>query len=262
VHGFNNHAGEAAAAYVGFRRSQYEQYPELDGRAIEDLSGDGYWPGDADWPGPLDRLDALVYPVAVHTAQTCGAVLAAAIRQLPNIVRVHFIAHSLGCRVVLEAADLLRASGPPIGRICLMAAAVPDEMVTPGGRFDALLMQLIGAGARIHIMHSDKDTVLRFAFPPGQALAGEPSLRALGLNGPPPDMLGVGGMVTHVRIAGAKHGHYWGHNDSNARAQTVYEAGTFLRLGDVRRAIEDRPLGDARDVGEAREAGTARNIGD
>jgi len=261
VHGFNNHAGEAAAAYFGFRKSQYEQYPELADRVLEDWFGDGYWPGDADWPGPLDWLDALVYPIAVKTAEKCGAILAAAIQRMPNIERVDFAGHSLGCRVVLEAADVLRATGPAIGRICLMAAAVPDEMVEPGGRFDELLWRLVDAGVKIHVMHSDKDTVLRFAFPPGQALAGEASLRALGLNGPPVDMIGVGGMVTHVKIAGAKHGHYWGHTDSNARAQAVRESGTFLRIGEPRRTIGERPLGDARDVGEAREVGTPRDIG-
>jgi hypothetical protein len=261
AHGFNNHAGEAAAAYFGFRRSQYEQYPELGDRVLEGRFGDGYWPGDADWPGPLDWLDAMVYPVAVLTARHCGAVLAAAIQRLPNVERVDFIAHSLGCRVVLEAAEILRTTGPAIGRICLMAAAVPAEMVEPGGRFDDLLWRLIDAGVKIHVMHSDKDTVLRFAFPPGQALAGEPSLRALGLHGPPVDMIGVGGMVTQAQIVGARHGNYWGHVESKARAQAVREAGTFLRIGETRRTFDERPIGDSRDVGDARDIGTARVVG-
>jgi len=263
AHGFNNHAGEAAEAYsLGFRARQYEQYPELPRGSLEKRLGDGYWPGDADWPGPLDWLDFMVYPFAVHTAKSAGPLLARAIRDLPNLERIDFIGHSLGCRLVLEAAeDLTTLGGPMIGRICLMAAAVPNEMVGPGGRFDPLLLRLVDRGVKIHVMHSDKDPVLRFAFPPGQALAAELSLTALGLYGPPADMIGVGGMVTQVKVAGARHGDYWGHNDSKARTQAVREAGTFLRIGHTARTLTARAVGDGRVVGEARDVGAAREIG-
>lgn len=263
AHGFNNHAGEAAEAYyLGFRTRQYAQYPELLPGSLEKRLGDSYWPGDANGPGLLDWLDFMVYPRAVGTAKRAGSLLAQAIRGLPNLERVDFIGHSLGCRVVLEAAeDLTTRGGPAIGRICLMAAAVPSEMVGPGGRFDRLLQHLVDAGVKIHVMHSDQDTVLRFTFPPGQAAAFEPSFTALGLYGPPADMIGVGGMVTHVRIAGARHGHYWGHTDSKARAQAVREAGTFLRIGDTVRTMTARAVGDGREVGEARDVGAARAIG-
>ncbi len=261
VHGYNNHAGEAATAYFGFRTQQSLLYPELPAGALERRLADSFWPGDADWPGPLDWLDALFYPFAVGLARNGAPILANAIRRMPNVERVDFIGHSLGCRLILETAvHLLAAGSPAIGRICLMAAAVPSSMVEPGGRFDDLLTQLSAANVKIHVMHSNRDPVLKFAFPPGQTLAGEPSIDALGLTGPPADMIGRGGMVSDAKIAGAKHGHYWGHQDSNAREQAAREAGAFLKIGDAPRSSAGRTMGDARDVGAARDVGTVRTV--
>lgn len=257
VHGFNNHEGEAARAYLGFRNRQYALFTDtlLPG-ALEKQFGDAFWPGDADWPGPLDWLDFMVYPFAVHTAKNAAPELAQLLWRLPNLERVDFIAHSLGCRVTLETVTLLHQRGyPAIGRLCLMAAAVPCEMVESGGRFESLLRDLQAARVEIKILHSPSDPVLRFAFPPGQTFAGEPTMRALGLNGPPVDMPGRGANVSEQRIAFAGHSDYWGHRDNEQSEWATRAAGKFLKLGRPMREIPARGPGETRSVGRAREIG-------
>ncbi|OGI42547.1 MAG: hypothetical protein A2150_03445 [Candidatus Muproteobacteria bacterium RBG_16_64_11] len=254
VHGFNNHTGEAGERYYGFRIMQCRHFGGEHGDMAADLErllGDAFWPGDADWPGPLDWLDALVYPAAVHTARDAAALLADLIERIPGLVRVHFVAHSLGCRVALETLDLLWASGRlAIGSICLMAASVERDDVAPGGKFADLLAALGEAGSEILVLHSRRDKVLRFTFPLGQSLADEGFLpEALGLEGPPP---GMPGRVSERRIAGANHGDYWGHQDNEPSRVATREAGAFLKLGERVREIRARDPEAARAVGAAR----------
>lgn len=253
LHGYNNHRGEAARAYLGFRNRQCVQYAEVDHARLNARLGDTFWPGDAQWPGPIDWLDFLFYPAAVGVARDAAPLLADLLWSVPNLERVDLIAHSLGCRVALETLQLINARGHPrIERVCLMAAAVPAEMVERGGRFESLLWDLQAGQTSIHVLHSKADLVLMLAFPPGQTLAGEPSTRALGRAGPPPDMPGQGATVTEKEIPGAKHSYYWGHKypaddlGAQAVALAVSEAGRFLKLGDLPREIAVRSLGDVR----------------
>src|SRR3954463_6524627 len=183
VHGFNNTDSEAAVAYLGFRTRQKEIFGAPDFSAFEKRFGDTFWPGDADWWSFFDKADFLIYPKSVHTAIEAARDLADLIWEMPNLERIDFIGHSLGCRVVLETLLLLRERTLPlVGRIVLMAAAVPSEMLERGGKFFDLLNELVSEGSRIDVLHSWQDTVLHYAFPPGQKLAGrgEGSDRALG----------------------------------------------------------------------------------
>lgn len=266
VHGFNNHEGEAAAAYLGFRRSQQAAQPSIDAHTLDTQLGDCFWPGDARWPGPIDWLDFLVYPAAVHTAPDAGAALADLLRRLQaaGLLRVSFIGHSLGCRVVLEALrDVLAGGGPALGRISLMAAAVPIEMLSAGGAFETLFKQLASERVPVQVLHSSQDRVLRSAFPPGQILAGpqEASIRALGLKGPPPAMPGMGGNVRAQRVEGAGHGDYWGHSPSAAASQAAdLNAAFFQFTGSSQRsfsqrAVDSRPSSDVRNLGQRRDPG-------
>ena len=256
VHGYNNHEGEAATAYLGFRTRQYALFEDLLPGDLEKKFGDTFWPGDADWPGPLDWLDFLAYPDAVGNAEKAAPLLAELLMQMPALESVDFVAHSLGCRLALETINLLYQSGhPAIGRICLMAAAVPCEMVEPGGRFEPALLGLQAAGTRIRVLHSKTDLVLKFAFPAGQLLAGEETRGALGRFGPPVDMPGRGATVTEQRIADAGHSDYWGAAAKPADEQATREAGTFLGIGSRPRTIAARVVGDARDVGTTRDIG-------
>lgn len=168
VHGFNNHMGEAAEAYQGFRNRQYPLAGLLP-PALEPSLGDFFWPGEANWPGLLDKVDFLVYPAAVNTAPHAGQRLAHYIAGLPNLVTVHFVGHSQGCLVVLECIqDLPKTNHPAIRRVVLMAAAVPDFMVTPGGA----LTDATQAAESILVLRATSDTVLHYAFPSGQTIAG------------------------------------------------------------------------------------------
>jgi pimeloyl-ACP methyl ester carboxylesterase len=256
VHGYNNHQGEAAEAYIGFRNRQSAIFEDVDRERLEKRLGDAFWPGDAKWIGPLDWLDFMFYPFAVGVARQAAPLLAELLQRMPNLERVDFLAHSLGCRLTLETLALLRQRGyPAIGRVCLMAAAVPCDMLEPGGRFETMLWDLQGAGVEIRVLYSKIDPVLQFAFPPGQTLAGEPSMRALGRYGPPPDMPGHGATVSEHRVYNAGHSDYWGHRDNPAMEDATRDAGVFLKMGDHPRQISARAPAEPRKPDPPREIG-------
>jgi len=263
VHGFNNTDSEAAVAYFGFRGRQQEIFGTPDPAAFDRRFGDAYWPGDADWWSFFDKVDFLVYPSSVHNSVKTAPELARLLWRMPNLERVDFIGHSLGCRVTLETLLLLRTRTlPRIGRIVLMAAAVPSEMLERGGKFYDLLRELAAEGTTIRVLHSKQDPVLHYAFPPGQSLAGgkEASDRALGRFGPTPFMPGYRATLTDREITGASHGDYWGHTKSPPSRLATEEVGRFLSLGDIGREVGvRRELGapaswqPSRDLGEVRE---------
>ena len=259
VHGFNNSDSGAATAYFAFRKSERALFSSVDPDAFEALFGDTFWPGDAQW-GFFDKLDFLIYPTAVHTAVDAAKDLEAMLLKLPNLERVDFIGHSLGCRVVLETLNLLRQRAlPKIGRVVLMAAAVPSEMLERGGRFFDLLMQLWSEGVEVRVLHSLDDKVLHWAFPPGQSLAGrsEASERALGRYGPSVMMPGWNATLKGVTIAGADHSDYWGDGAAAPSKLSTTEAGNFLRLGELR-----RDLSTPREVSSVAPAPPARELRD
>jgi pimeloyl-ACP methyl ester carboxylesterase len=240
IHGFNNTDSEAADAYLGFRARQKEIFGAPDTAWFDRRFGDTYWPGDAEWWSFFDKVDFLIYPSAVHTAVRAAQELANLLWQMPNLERVDFIGHSLGCRVALETLLLLRTRTLPlIGRIVLMAAAVPSEMLESGGKFYDLLRELAAEGTAIRVLHSKQDWVLHYTFPPGQKLAGgrEASSRALGRFGPSPGMPGVPATLTEREIGGALHGDYWGHSKTAPSIKATEDAGRFLSLGDIAREI-------------------------
>jgi hypothetical protein len=148
-----------------------------------------------------------------------------------------------------------------------MAAAVPSEMLEYRGKFHGLLMELQAEGTSIRVLHTKQDSVLHYAFPPGQSLAGgkEASDRALGRFGPSPLMPGYHGTLTDREIVGASHGDYWGHSKTPPSRLATEEAGRFLSLGDIGRELGvERELGapatwqPSRDLGEFRELGEGR----
>lgn len=239
VHGFNNTDGEAAHAYHGFRAKQMEYggaLPEELNRYFSDV----FWPGDADLPWFLDYADFLVYPVAVGRARESARALATLLTRMPNLERVDFVAHSLGCRVVLETLlRLEHAALPRVERVCLMAGAVPSEMLEPGGRFHQLLARMQARDTRVYVLHSRNDKVLHLAFPAGQALAGreEASTRALGRYGPTAAMPGQGSTLTDDQVRGAGHSNYWGHVPARASDEATSKAGHFLQLDVVWRSV-------------------------
>lgn len=223
VHGFNNDRAEAGEAYAGLRAQQRKQLGLADFGRFDASLADDFWPGDANW-GVLDGLDFLVYPAAVGIARDKVALpLAEFLRRCVDTQIIHFVAHSLGCRVVLEAlAELARSGGGPrVGKVCLMAAAVPVEMVCPGGRLAAG----VDLAESVLVLYSPDDLVLTASFPPGQTLAGSGE-------GLFPEAIGhagnVPGNARSELVPKAGHGDYWGHNDSVAARHAANMIQAFL----------------------------------
>ncbi len=258
VHGFNNHYGEAGDAYYGFRLRQYERTAlQLVSPGLEKILADLFWPGDAAW-GLFDFLDFLVYPSAVGTAKEAGPRLARHLQSMPCLRIAHFIGHSLGCRVALEAIEWIRQNGGPmIGKVCLMAAAVPLFKVKSGGE----LSNAIEHAAEVRVLYSDDDWVLRDTFPPGQTLAGGDEGNfptALGLNGP----VGVAARIESFDITDARHGDYWGRSQQLPASIAADRIAEFFQFGGGSRTLTSRSPGTAprRSSSDSREVGHAREI--
>jgi len=251
IHGYNNHLGEAEAAYAGMRARQAALLSDSAWQPLlDDLFGDVFWPGDARWAGALDKLDFFFYAQAVGVARDVAPKIGAYLRQRSDVLVVHFLAHSLGCRVALEViADLLANGGPAFGRACLMAAAVPTFKMLPGGTLFAALT----APDYLRILYSPADWVLGVTFPPGQMLAGFgegawPS--AVGHQG---DIPLSPGRVDREHVPGARHGDYWGqarNQPSWLCAESVSEFFRFDRLAP--RPLKERPLPPRRPPPERR----------
>jgi len=255
VHGFNNHYGEAATAYLGFRNQQYRRDPNLLRPTLETVLADSHWPGDAAW-GVADLADFLVYPFAVGTAKKAGPVLAELLVGMPNLEIVHFIGHSLGCRVVLETIRVM-SGRPQIGKVCLMAAAVPVFQVEWGARLESAMTR----ARQVLVLYSGKDIVLTAAFPPGQFAAGRGEgffPTALGHERPSPS---VAGAVDAIEIPGARHGDYWGHSNKEASLRATARAGEFMEFGKKVRSIASRSAASAATDPTLRESSKVRSIG-
>jgi len=260
VHGFNNTDGQAAQAYFGFRQRQ-AKLDRARAYTFEKYFADAFWPGDADLPWLLDLLDFGVYPIALRRAERAAVRIVDLLMTMPNLRAVDFVAHSLGCRVVLESLLILSEKLPMfrVARVCLMAAAVPSEMLEPGGRFHDLLVRLQADGTKLFVLHSSRDAVLSYAFYNGQALAGEPSVRPLGSYGPSEFMPGYNSTLKHCAVPRAGHSDYWGHKTSRASGTAIAKAGDFLGLKGLARQVgEGRSTGDSIDPLEARRLGTMR----
>lgn len=250
VHGFNNHVGEASQAYYSFRIKQDLLHKNQIKNDLESRLADTFWPGDAKWLTGLDSLDFLFYPRAVHVAKNAAPLLAKLISIIPGLLTVHFIGHSLGCRLILETIKILQEKDSlNIGNVCLMAPAIENEMVSPGGKFESVLLKLHTNKSKILILHSTSDLVLGGSFPVGQKLAGEGNFPcALGLK-PTPDMIGL---VEKIKISGASHSDYWGTKDNEQSLLSAYSVGTFFNFGIIQRIVGSREIEIKRNVATSR----------
>ncbi len=169
-----------------------------------------YWPGNAN----LGILSTGAYPIkiydAIDAAEKLSSFLEDHFRQYPK-VQLAFVAHSLGCRLILEAISNIlqkdKSLESRIRRTTLMAAAVPISMVKyPGSR----LYDIRDSTIPLSGLHSMHDMVLLGAFPVGQLLGIDGMLRgAVGFWGWPKALWTDGDF--RLKIG---HGDYW----SNAMA--------------------------------------------
>lgn len=167
-----------------------------------------YWPGDV---AKSQIVSAPFYPLLIKAANAAADELASYLKQLPSgpsgqRMRLQFIGHSLGCRVVLETLKKLndrKRYNFVIEDVLLMAAAVPTGYCAgknapykawPGIRTEMAL-------------HSSRDSILKLFFVPGQALAldmPKVGLSAVGSTGGP-----FGRWRPACRDTGLRHGQYW-----------------------------------------------------
>lgn len=167
AHGYNNHQSEGVCAL-----SRLEAALDLPPSAV--VVGI-LWPGDS-------HAGFVSYPVEKPTARLVGRQLAAFCNnELSGIASVSFASHSLGARLVLEAIRGLRSR---VHSACLMAAAIERTCLEEeyADAFDKT--------DRIDILASEKDLVLRLAFPLGNFFGhvldptSNPLSNALGFSGP------------------------------------------------------------------------------
>lgn len=197
VHGFNVRRAEGRRTLLQLARS-------LDG-PVSAVFLAVLWPGD-------DRLSPLSYPFEERDADTTARLLAEVVtKHLPAEAQISFVAHSLGCRVVLETMRRLLAGGRSAAEVVLMAAAVDRDALARTDRYAAA----VRAARRVHWLASTSDRVLQFAYPAGDSIAalisGGYTRVALGRAGPaahrnealPPQVTGA-----QVGPFGVGHGDY------------------------------------------------------
>jgi hypothetical protein len=241
IHGYNNSQSEAVAAYDACARRQRSRLSVDSSKARFDaLLADVFWPGDAEWLGALDNLDFLYYASAVRIAKEAAPRLASYLASRPGLLIVHFLAHSLGCRIALETIRCLNADpgrALKIGKVCLMAAAIPTSQVLPGGRlYDSLV-----EAEFVRVLFSPADKVLRLAFPAGQTKAGEGEgvlPVAIGLHGQIP---ALPGKIDAEHIVGAAHSDYWGIHDNQPSLLAENAISVFFGLVGGFRTLRSRP---------------------
>ena len=251
IHGFNVDEDAGRADYERFvARLREMLVVQRDGPVAGDRLVGVYWPGDADW----GFAKPLAYMRSVPRARDIGARLAQLLDDAAaanGLVEVDIVAHSLGCRLALEA--LLATHGNPqsrvhIRRIQLMAAAVPTFMLfdpddTP--RLRDAFDQSLEIGAKN--LYSGADEVLSLAFPPGETLADEGFLPTAVGHAKFPARSELARMDP-IEMPDAGHGSYWGGEYPDESATIAYVAHEFLQLPDAairaqpERAIADRTV--------------------
>lgn len=191
IHGFNTTRLEAEDGYDAFRTLLRRSAPRVAERLCP-----VYWPGDS-------HLKAGGYPWLVDRAALCGAKLADWLEHQEHEVVI--VAHSLGCRLALEALGQLaeRQRGPEI-RLFLMAAAVPVGLMAQENH----LRRALDRANSVDVLHSGSDGVLAFWFRLGQSFApGESDVlpEAVGLRGQPGESI----WTRSAEMPGYQHGEYW-----------------------------------------------------
>lgn len=166
------------------------------------------WSGDSSI-GPVS------YPFEGNNADDTGAELAAFIqRTFAPGTELSFVSHSLGARVVFETLKGLSGDRYPIGQVCVMAAAIDDFSVSE----PQVYSQQVTSAERVAVLASERDNVLRWAYPLGDLLQSfiffwkDVSGLALGYHGPRPGRFDpIPPNVKHVQIptnCGVDHGDY------------------------------------------------------
>ncbi len=191
IHGYNNKQSDGVHAL-----SRLETLLDLPSSAV--FVGI-LWPGDS-------HAGFISYPVEKPTANLAGQKLAVFCnRELRQAASFSFASHSLGARVVLET---IRRLDRETRSACLMAAAIERTCL------EKEYADAFAKTGHVYVLASEKDLVLRLAFPFGNFFGhvldptGNPLSGALGFRGPP---RAIGNTVQPWQIdrtLGYEHGEY------------------------------------------------------
>lgn len=140
------------------------------------------------WPGD-HGLRFLAYASEGEDADETARQLAKFIEwaRIKRRTPLSFVAHSLGCRVALEAAKLLLGAGYTVDQVCLLAAAVDADSLASRDDYRSCAEN----AGRLAVLSSRCDGVLRCLYPIGDLMQAfiysddQPGL-ALGSRGPRP----------------------------------------------------------------------------
>lgn len=202
LHGYNTTERQATEGYDNLlKKLRLAGMPEHYQKKICQF----YWPGD--WP----KVSEISYPFQLKKAKRAAEMLWQYLAKPANFSKKSefvFIAHSLGCRLVLEI--LLKIITQKTGnklkvkKTILMAAAVPVYMVKSSGK----LAIIRTSNQPLAGISSERDCTLKKAFPIGQSAAFEGVLpQAIGYKGNPTGFFNHGLKRMNIR-----HGDYWSNN--------------------------------------------------
>ena len=224
IHGFNNDTDQATRSFRRFlRATDLREHPLAAGRICL-----FFWPGDHGW---------YRYSSEIARAKRAAEVLRDYLRDIAagGRIEVSLVCHSLGNRVALELAALCLEPGAPVvdmPRACLMAAAVPVELVGPTGDLRPAVERI----ERRHVLFSETDEALGLAFLIGQIPADGDTVDAIGKRGEP-----AGLWTEAVDMTPYAHGDYWWEEESASQARYLFGICT-MRLLPVRRSAIARRL--------------------
>jgi hypothetical protein len=221
IHGYQNTEEAARASYALFLRHSDLARSRTTGDICE-----VYWPGDTNWPGSgrgtvrnlvTTSLSVLSYPLQLAQAKESAARLREYLERIAGggPLEIALVCHSLGNRVALELIAACQQNGPDVHvvRACLMACAVPVELVLDAGP----LNQAATTIEKSLVLYSGTDATLGWEFDMGQAFGGEYTSGAVGLTGYPPGL-----WSRTADMAPYDHGDYWPQRESAWEARALF----------------------------------------
>jgi len=163
VHGFKSPEAGAQVNYAGFRQCLQSKVDSTLDELVYVI-----------WPGDQRAASVPDYGASIEVAEAVAPYfvdfLTGDFEEIAPTAEVVFVAHSLGCLLLLETLVLL-ARHPEHNKrpitVMLMAAAVPVSTVGRSGR---LRSALAGEKRTSYVLYSPRDWVLNWPFRPGHWL--------------------------------------------------------------------------------------------
>jgi Alpha/beta hydrolase of unknown function (DUF900) len=217
VHGFAVPATDATSTYQSFLNALIKSDDRLAQRTFCAYWG-FHWPGDHGGSRLVrGTASKATFSIRIELANQAARQLAGLLSRLERDQEVYFVAHSLGCRVVMQtlfeigiwsASRSTEWTGAKVKGAFLMAAAVPwmfcDKEPEDGNPDDVPRYFHRRAGEPLEwVFFSAKDWVLNRPFHAGEWLHGEGGGEAVGRNGFPP------GRWDHPVETKLRHSGYW-----------------------------------------------------